>query len=262
MREWSKRAVLKTARSKGLVGSNPTSSAKSRSIEDSSILMSQDLQLTAIHREIAALHKKHGDSNYAAIYGTGCIKSPKLVLVFMNPTARNVSAHPEWRGLRAPWLGLKQTWRLFYEIGILEKSLFEVTQKLRPEEWTPEFTETVYKDIASKNIFTTNLAKATQSDARPLHDKVFIDSREGFLKELELLDATHVVTFGNQVSSILLGKSVKVSEYTDTDFEILETSDGSYKIYPCFYPVGRGWMNVKKVIPRIRRILEIADATK
>lgn len=221
--------------------------------------MTQQLQLTRIHKEIDTIHKKHGDPHYTPVYGTGCTKSPKLVLVFMNPTARNVSARPEWSGMRAPWLGLKQTWRLFYEIGILDKALFETTQKMRPEDWTPEFTTRIYTDLAHRGVFSTNLAKATQSDARPLHDRVFDDSREGFLKELRLLGATHVVTFGNQVSSVLLGKPISVSHYDGVEFEELVVGKRTYKIYPCFYPVGRGWMNVKKVIPRIKQILEIVD---
>ena len=75
--------------------------------------MRTNLQLTKTHAAIDRLHKKCGDANFAPIYGTGCTKSPKLVLVFMNPTARNVSARYEWTGMRAPWAGLKQTWKFF-----------------------------------------------------------------------------------------------------------------------------------------------------
>jgi len=214
-----------------------------------------NLQLTKTHAGIDRLHKKHGDSKYSPIYGTGCTKSPKLVLVFMNPTARNVSALPAWAGMRAPWLGLKQTWKLFYMIGILSKELFETTQQLKPTDWTPAFTDIVYSYIAAQKIFSTNLAKATQSDARPLHDRVFYDSREGFLKELELLNASHVITFGNQVSSVLLDKPVHVSDYSGAQYEELRVGKRIYAIYPCFYPVGRGWMNINKVVPRVRKIL-------
>ncbi len=217
--------------------------------------MIDKLQLRAMHPAIDLLHKKHGDSRYTPIYGTGCIQRPRLVLVFMNPTARNVSAKPGWTGIRAPWVGLKQTWKLFYEIGILDRKLFEATQKLKPEEWTPKFTNIIYSYIASQKVFSTNLAKATQSDARPLRDKVFYDSREGFLKELELLNTSHIVTFGNQVSSVLLDKPIRVSRYSGSEFEKLKVRGRVYRIYPCFYPVGRGWMNVKKVIPRVRKIL-------
>ncbi len=141
-------------------------------------------------------------------------------------------------------------------IGILGQELYDATQKMKPAEWTPEFTKTIYSHIAKQKIFSTNLAKATQSDARPLHDKVFFDSRAGFLRELELLKAKHIITFGNQVSSVLLGKPIRVSDYSGTEHEMLTHNKRSYTIYPCFYPVGRGWMNVKKVIPRIRQILK------
>lgn len=218
-------------------------------------MKSQVLQLTKVHSIIDALHKKHGDENYAPIYGTGCVLKPKIVLVFMNPTARNISVHKNWQGIRAPWVGLKQTWKLFYEIGILKKELFDITQKIKPEDWTPELADNIYKYIAGQKIFSTNLAKATISDARPLLDKVFYDSRAGFLEELRLLKATHVITFGNQVSSVLLDKAIKVGEYSGTKCELLVDGQNTYHVYPCFYPIGRGWMNVKKVILRIRLIL-------
>ena len=218
-------------------------------------MKSINLQLTKTHRHIDSLHKKHGDMKYTPIYGTGCISSPKIVLVFMNPTARNVSAHKDWKGIRAPWVGLKQAWKLFYKIGILSKDLFEMTQEIKPEAWTPELTKRVYSHIANQKVFSTNLAKATQSDARPLRDKVFYDSRDGFIEELRLLKATHVITFGNQVSSILLNKPIRVSDYSGTQRESLIHGKKVYSVYPCFYPVGRGWMNIKKVIPRIQLIL-------
>jgi len=217
--------------------------------------MHKNLQLSQTNADINRLHAKHGDSAYAPIYGAGCAHAPRLVLVFMNPTARNISAQPNWKGIRAPWIGLKQTWKLFYIIGILSEQLFTTTQQLQPHEWTPAFAIALFTHLSKEGIFSTNLAKATQSDARPLHNKVFTDSREGFLKELQLLKATRVVTFGNQVSSILLNKPVHVSEYRGTQAEKLSVGKEEYTIYPCYYPVGRGWINSKPAIARLKRIL-------
>jgi len=53
------------------------------------------LQLQQLFKDFDKLHLKHGDRNYHSIYGAGCIKSPKFMFVFMNPTAKNHSAFPE-----------------------------------------------------------------------------------------------------------------------------------------------------------------------
>jgi len=53
-----------------------------------------------------------------AIYGAGKIENLKVLLVFMNPTAKNISAGKDWKGLKAPWLGTKHVWRLLSTLGL------------------------------------------------------------------------------------------------------------------------------------------------
>lgn len=77
--------------------------------------MSQ-LQATMLHPHFDNLQLQYGDSELCSIYGAGCTERPKYVFVFMNPTARNPSAQTSRGGLRAPWIGLKQTWKLYYDL--------------------------------------------------------------------------------------------------------------------------------------------------
>jgi len=48
------------------------------------------------------LHSRYGHAGIEAIYGGGCIAVPNIMLVFMNPTSRNLSSAPDWGGIRAP----------------------------------------------------------------------------------------------------------------------------------------------------------------
>jgi DNA polymerase len=125
---------------------------------------------------------------------------------------------------------------------------------MKAEDWSEEFSEKVYEEVAKKKVYITNLAKCTQADARPLKDKVFKEYLGYTLEELALLEPKHIITLGNQVSSILLGKPIKVSEYKKNEYETLSIHDKEYKVYPVFYPVGQGMRNMPKAIERIKEI--------
>ena len=126
---------------------------------------------------------------------------------------------------------------------------------MKSDEWTEKFAEQLYQEIAQKKVYITNLAKCTQADARPLKDKVFKDYLVYTQKELALLQPKHIITLGNQVSSILLGKPIKVSEYTKKEYESLTIEKQIYRVYPTFYPVGQGMRNMPAAIKRIQEIL-------
>lgn len=213
------------------------------------------MQLKALQKKIDDLHKLHGHSFLKPISGAGCIKNPKAMFIFMNPTGRNVSSCHKWRGLRAPWIGTKNAWKLFYKLGILSQRLFLKIQKLKPEEWTADFARQVYGEIAKNKVYITNLAKCTQIDARPLKDGVFKNYLEVMLKEISLVNPKFIFTFGNQVSSILLAKPISVSKYKDRQKEILKIGNKSFDVYPVYYPVGQGQRNLPLAIKRIKEII-------
>jgi len=214
------------------------------------------LQLNHLHTHRERLHTHHGDRSLFAVHGAGCTKNPDICFVFINPTGTNVSATKERKGIRAPRLGTKNIWKIFYASGILNKKMFDTLQTMKAKDRTEEFAETLYKEIAAKKIYITNLAKCTQTDARPLKDKIFKDYLQYTLEELATLNPKHIITFGNQVSSLLLGKPIKVSEYTGKNHESLKIKNQTYKIYPTFYPVGQGMRNMPAAIARIKKIIK------
>ncbi len=212
------------------------------------------LQLNNLYKHREKLQKQHGEKSLFAIHGAGCIEKPNICFVFMNPTGRNIWAVKERKGIRAPRLWTKNVWKIFFASNIISKNTFEEIRKMKANERTEEFAQQLYEEIAAKKVYITNLAKCTQIDARPLPDKVFKDYLAYTLEELSILQPKHIITLGNQVSSILLSKTIKVSDYTNKQHEMLTIKNKTYKVYPTFYPVGQGTRNMPQAIERIQKI--------
>ncbi|MBP7057274.1 hypothetical protein KBB08_02175 [Candidatus Gracilibacteria bacterium] len=213
------------------------------------------LQLPQFFPLLDQLQTQYGDRHLSATYGAGCTEKPRLCLVFMNPTARTVSTSIDWTGIRACWLGTKNIWKLFHAVGLIGLTDFEQTQSLQAAAWTPDFAQHLYQLIADKRVYVTSLGKCSQVDARPLPDSVFRAYLDQTYAEIVALNPEAVVTFGNQVSSVLLQKKVSVSQYVARDHEMLVVQDQSFKVYPTYYPVGLGLRNIGKAVERLHAIL-------
>lgn len=217
--------------------------------------MKTKLQLDHLKRDVDRLQNLYGNPKLNAIYGAGCIRNPKLLFLFMNPTARNVSSFSEWDGLRAPWLGTKNIWKLLYSLKILDDATFQRIQESSIDIWTKNFAFNLYDELNKKSVYITNLAKCTQDDARALKNGIFKEYLENTLEEIYTINPVSIISFGNQVSSILLGKKIQVSNYKKSEKEILNLKDRKFNIYPVYYPVGQGMRNINKAISRIKSIV-------
>ncbi len=203
------------------------------------------MQVTNLIEQFDRLQVIYGDKNLDAVYGAGQINSPKLCLVFMNPTGRNISSNKEWKGLKALWIGTKNVWKMLYQLDLFDEGLFNQINEKKPEDWDYKFAEKVYREVINNSLYITNLSKATQVDARPLKNEVFKKYLTLFIDEINSISPKVIITFGNQVSSILLGKSIKVSEYRKKH-ELVEINKRLIKVFPVYYPFGQGMRNIEK----------------
>lgn len=213
------------------------------------------MKIQDLYKEYDKLQLKYGDPNLHAIYNGGCTDNPDVCFIFMNPTGKNIASLPDWNGIYAPWIGTKNIWKLFKEVGLLENDLYEQIINKKPKDWDEEFALKVYNYIASKKFFITNLGKCTQIDARPLPDSVYLQYLDLLKKELEILKPKVVITLGNQVSSILLNQKVSVSEWRKKS-ELLKIKKQEIPVYPVYYPIGNGIFNIDKAIEDIKYILQ------
>lgn len=214
-----------------------------------------ELQLSHLHRHFDRLQQQYGCPDLDSIYGAGCIDKPDLCLIFMNPTGRNIAADHHWKGLKAPWLGTKNSWKLFQGIGILSQQTLAEIQSKKPADWYEDFAEKIYREIAANKAYVTNLGKCTQSDASPVSNTVFKQYLTLLKQEIDQIRPQTVITFGNQVSSLFLNQPVCVSQQRRTAIK-KTINDRSYDVFPVFYPVGQGMRNLGTAIEDIRFIIE------
>ncbi|MEA2092582.1 MAG: hypothetical protein U9P61_01270, partial [Patescibacteria group bacterium] len=113
------------------------------------------MQVTNLIKAFDKLQSAYGDENLDAIYGAGEINNSKLCLVFMNPTGRNVSSNKNWKGLKAPWIGTKNVWKMFYQLGLFDKNFFDEINSKEPSDWDYQFSEKVYKKMKENSIYIT-----------------------------------------------------------------------------------------------------------
>lgn len=113
----------------------------------------------------------------------------------------------------------------------------------------------VYTDVEKHKYFITNLGKCTQIDARILPDSVYSQYLDLLCKEIEIINPKTIITLGNQVSSIVLNKNISVSQCRKQSF-FKNISGREYKIYPVYYPIGNGMMNIDKAIEDLNYIIK------
>lgn len=212
------------------------------------------MQIEKLKAHFDGLQKRFGDPALSSIYGAGCLQEPDVCFVFMNPTGRNVAADPAWQGLRAPWIGTKNVWKLFAKLSLISPELFQSIQGMGAAEWTPSFAHRVYQGLSHHRLYITNLSKSTQTDARPLSDSVFREYLPAFHQEILTIKPKCIITFGNQVSSIILDENIKVSEARRRPFS-LRIGKAPFPVYPTYYPVGQGMRNIDKAVDDIQWII-------
>lgn len=214
------------------------------------------LQVKKLKSEFQKLQNKYGDKTLCPIYGAGEIKKPTYMLVFMNPTARNVSAHKSWDGIRAPWLGTRPVWKMLYDVGLVDdKNLLSKIYNFKSIEWTPSFSKKLYSHVKEKSLYITNIAKCTQPDARKIPNQIYKNYLQSFLYEISITNPAKIITFGNQVNSVIFNKKISVSNFLNDEFLNIKIDDQSYRVYPTYYPVGQGARNIETAKIRINQIL-------
>ena len=131
----------------------------------------------------------------------------------------------------------------------------------KPQEWNEEFADIVYDDVEKHKYFITNLGKCTQIDARVLPNLVYSQYLNLLFKEIEIIDPKIIITLGNQVSSIVLNQNISVSQCRKQNF-LKIIAGKEYKVYPVYYPIGNGMMNIEKAIEDLNYIIRVNSKSR
>mgnify|MGYP004688902437 CR=1 FL=1 len=212
------------------------------------------MKIKDLNNEYDKLQLEYGSRELDSIYNGGCEENPDICFVFMNPTGKNIASLKTWHGRKSPWLGTKNIWKLFYHVNLLSEESYNKILEMKPKDWDYDFCDYIYDEINNNKVFITNLGKCTQVDARPLRNEVLAKYLDLLFKEIDIIKPKVIITFGNQVSSIILNKKVSVSETRKQSHELV-VNNNTYKVYPVYYPVGNGIFNIDKSIEDINWII-------
>ncbi len=219
-----------------------------------------DEKLNELWNEVHELNSRHFPGNtLAPILGGGKTDRPKTMLVFINPTARNTSSDPSWKGPRFPFIGTKQVWRIFHRAGLFDEEL--LSQINNSPAWSVEFTKKVLNFLQASGLYITNIVKWTGKDATlPDAEKIrlFLPILE---KEIEIVKPERIVTFGLIPFERLTKQKIRLNDYyTDamkaSKLKSYQTKFGSHAagVIPCYFPIGRG--NPSRAVDILRLLKE------
>ena len=208
------------------------------------------MKLNELWKDVDEVNKKF-PSDYKPILGNGKCNRPKFMFVFINPTKANIGSHPDWKGFRAPFIGTKPVWRVFHKVGWFNNQLMKVINASNT--WSPRFANIVYKSLAKRGMYLTNIVKWTGSNA-DLPNAAKIKAYLPLLKkEIEIVKPKYIITMGLIPFEHLTGHKIKLGEYYTEAMKRkkvkayeLKISSKTYKVVPCYFPVGRG--NPKRAV--------------
>lgn len=213
--------------------------------------------LEQLWKEVRELNHNHFPNHkLAPILGGGQSKNPKVMFVFINPTARNISSDPKWEGPRYPFIGTKSVWRVFHRAGFLTGSL--ISQIEANSNWSVEFAGELEGFLREHGLYLTNLVKWTGPDGSlPDRDKIglFLPL---MVREIEIVAPKYVVTFGSLPFKYLTGQVVKLEDYYNQvvrqglQSEEVQIGSAKTRIIPCYFPVGRG--NPKRAVEILKLV--------
>ncbi len=194
---------------------------------------------------------KKSENTLQHILGGGKEQQPKTMFVFINPTHRNITSKPYYRGPRYPFAGTKEIWKVFVEAGILTMDVLKITE----DAWDNKTITDLLKIIEGSGSYLTNLVKCTGSDGNPPAKGQIEYSKDLLFEEINIVKPDRIVAFGLLPFKALTNQNIKLSEYFSGEIKPMDSIQINKKVYPvwpCYFPVGRG--NPKKAAEALLRI--------
>lgn len=173
------------------------------------------------------------------IHGHGAME-PRLMLVLVNPTYRNISSDKSYHGDRFPFIGVRHFWRVMADGGLIDAKTAEGLPVASG--WTEKHTDAVRQELFDNKLFLTNVVKCCYPHSNYPAGEVIREHAAFLADEIRTVRPKRIVAFGGLVYKTLTGKTVKLSEYwsgkPETATENISGLDTD--VIPCYFPVGRG----------------------
>lgn len=211
-----------------------------------------NINLEKLYKKVDACRFcKAMDNKLQHIHGFGAMK-PKLVLVLVNPTYRNLSSAPGYAGARFPFVGVRQFWRVLADGGLISK---KAANALPPRsQWKAENTKAVQKELLRNKLFLTNIVKCCYPHGKYPKSEVAEEGLKQLGEELKIVKPEKIIAFSIFVYKFLTGKNIKMSSLDNKLPEsVPEIISGlQIPVLPCYFPIGRG--SPKKAVKILKKI--------
>jgi uracil-DNA glycosylase len=178
------------------------------------------------------------------ILGGGRENKPRAMFVFINPTHRNITSAPEYKGPRFPFVGTKEVWKVFHNAGLFSTELME---QINQGNWNHELVRSVLNFLKESGFYFTNVSKCCNHDAALPNSEKIKKGEKTLLEEISIVRPKLIVTFGLIPTKVLTNTNIKLGTCLD---EIRKGKDvvlqskaifgREYPLIPCYFPVGRG----------------------
>ena len=185
------------------------------------------------------------------IHGFGAM-SPELMLVLVNPTYRNLSSKPEYKGPRLPFIGVRQFWKVLADGGLIsKKTSYDLPP---PSDWNDTHTKIVQEELLRNKLFLTNVVKCCYPHGAYPDYEVTEDGLKKLAQEIRTVRPKKIIAFSIFVNKLLTGKTIKMSSLDKQLPEAFPEEISGFKIpvLPCYFPIGRG--NPKKAVEILNKI--------
>lgn len=178
------------------------------------------------------------------IPGGGRIDRPPLMLLFINPTVRNITTAPDWPGPRFPFAGRPRLWGILADAGLIDRGTLDRAAALGP---IPAMVELLAAEARRAGLYLTNAVKCVDYGSNlPAAGRVR-ESWPFLEQEIALVRPRLIVAFGLIPFHALTGRAVRLAdrlwevEQGRVHFSASRAIDGAtYPVYPCYFPTGRG----------------------
>lgn len=204
-----------------------------------------DRQLAALNAELDRCTRCATVARgYRHVPGGGATDQPALMLIFINPTVRNISAHADWAGPRFPFAGKPKLWQILAEAGFVRADLPHEIAQLGP---TPPMVERLVAEARRAGLYLTNAVKCVDDGSNlPTAERVTA-AWPLLQREIALVQPRLIVTLGLIPFRTLTGLSVRLADQLwDAEHDQINLypsqpiAGRSYPVFPCYFPTGRG----------------------
>ncbi len=179
------------------------------------------------------------------IFGGGKFSNPKYFFLFINPTHKNRSSHPDYPGKRRyPFIGVRHLYKGLAAAGFIDIHLIE---EIYTKGWQLADEERIEEGLRSNDIYISNFVKCAQPN--PINPKPYLmrESLPLLAEELQLVNPEYIITFGLLPLRALTNSTYRMRDILETvesdtyaPLRSVDLGGQKYQILPCYYPLGHG----------------------